>query len=569
MKNKNREKIDNFNSFTEFMDNILNIVLSKLPIILSLIAVIVSWIMENIIAIICILVTTIIFIIYIIVEKSRKIKGTFAVSAFIFCKEENQLLLYRSENEAYKGKNFYVQPSIFYKKKKTKKNKGILQTPYEKLADYLNDELGIYLVHLQPITLQPLKYDFTNSNQILPAFLKNNEKQLIFNQKGNIDDVEESMHNYRNNEISLSPWLTIVEKNQDTLKSSKEQLHIDFYYVFYLNQKNNIKTEIETGRFKLVSREELSELIKNKQTHGDLLAIYDILVYAKNRIKPYPKISIVNCTFTCQKKTAYWRVTENCNCDCQYCFIGKAKSNDSVIIDDNIIQKVKEVIEKNDIKKLVISGGEPLLVKNLSEVVEEISKVNDSELSISICTNGLVKFSDFSRLSEITKFKKFVISVDGYDNDSYGKCKKNQEKKNLDDVIAFINAAKKQNIRVAINVILSQTLKEHFDEYISLLNTLKIDELSISTLIANNDRNRKAKNYLNNTSDIINFYNYIVNEKMEDLKFLEKIDFILPICSYSKVTNECEKNKNLMYISPDGIAIPGCTENSHANSDTE
>lgn len=557
-----KENVNFVYNFIEILKSLKEIILF---VFITVIPNIVGIFTKNIIIIVVILAATVIFLIcYIIVEKRKKVKGTFAVSAFIFYGKDNKLLLYRSENQSYKGKDFYVQPSIFYKKKKMGKEEAVLQTPYQKLLEYLNKELNIYIEHLQLASLQPVEYDLPLGNQKLSDFIAKNRSRIAMDKNANINDVENNMHNYRNNEISLSPWLTIVEKNPDTLKSSKEMLHIDFYYVFDLKYQNqNIKYNIKEGKFIFVSRKELSELIENRKTHGDLLAIYDILVYTKSKLKTYPKVSINNCTFTCKKKTAYWRITENCNCNCQYCFIVGNKVHAEVRVSEDIVQRVIDIIENNNIEKLVISGGEPLLVENLTDIVSEISSANSAELKISICTNGLLELTDIERLSEIPQFEKFVVSIDGYDQNTYGKYKKltkSGKGAGINKVKSFIDKVRKQNIIVAANIILSHDLKKSLDQYIQLLHELDVNELSISTLITNNDRNQNNNRYLRSINEIMDFYNYIINEKMDDCSFLDKLDFIVPSCTYLGENCECGNNGKLMYISPEGIAQKGCTE---------
>ena len=535
--------------------------------VMGLIATVTGFITKNIIvfhiiAILAVVLAVVFLVLKFAYSNKNKVKGTFAVSAFIFTEKDTKLLLFRDDNKNQDkdGNAFYVQPSITYKKRFQKRKGENLQTPYEVIFSYLTDKL--YFEHLKPISNVPLKYEWREGKQKISTFLTDNEEKLYDNAKKK-QTVEENMFNYRDNCISLSPLLSTVENNPDTLKDSKEPLHIDFYYAFQLMQINkDINKGLQSGKYKLVSRGELEELIVKQQVHGDLLAIYDILLYTVNKIKPRPQISINNCTFTCRRKTAYWRITEKCNCNCQYCFLDNRKTEDRSNVSEEVINKVIEIIEKQEVEKLVISGGEPLLVENLLYVVQRISNANVPNLKISICTNGLIEFTDFGKLAKEEKFEKFVVSVDAHNREIYGRYKKDIRNKSADygKLLNFIRNAKKNNIRIAANVILSYSLKKYFNDYVKFINDERIEELSISILIGNNDNNKNLKMYIKKMSEILDFYNMILNEKVKEFDHLEKLDFIMPSCVFSNGECECIENKKLIYISQEGTMTIGCAE---------
>ena len=421
--------------------------------------------------------------------------------------------------------------------------------------------------HLTPISSLPLEYDHQWVEQKLSNFISRN-KEVLFPQYG-LSDVESAMRKYQNNEISLSPLLTIVEKNPDALKSSGEKFHIDFYFAFRLNEISPaLKSELENGKFKVVSRVELTNMLDNRETHGDLLAIYDILHYLDTKSKVHPKVQINNCTFSCRKKTAYWRITKSCNCNCNYCFIEENKTDDVVEIDDNTIDKVIQVIETRDIEKLVISGGEPLLVDNLVDIIKKINDSVSGKLEISVCTNGVADFFDFEKLSKISKFEKFVVSIDGYDQNTYGKYKKIKINGNvkklrpaqLGQVKQFIKSSQQYGINVAVNTIISKDLVQFIDKYIELYNDIGIEELSFSKLITNNKKNSKTTNFITEVGEVLKFYNMVLNDKIEKFYHVKGLDFIIPSCTYSTAECECLKKKQLYYIDPNGNLTEGCVE---------
>ena len=512
---------------------------------------------------ICFLVIIIMVLLFVCQKKQNlKIRGSFAVSAVILYEKDNKILLCKANGKAKGGKeSFYMQPSMRYKKTAENSEERDLKTPYEKIQEYLNETL--YTPHLEFVQSDPLEYEVSNGKQKISAFLEANKK-IIYDQKQvNIKNVEDNMYNYRNNEITYSPSLTIVEKNPETLHISKEPFHIDMYYIFKLKMiSQSLQDKIDEGEFKLIDRDGLEQLVNDQQTHGDLLAIYDTVVCIVNGKKPRPRIRINTCTFSCKKKTAYWRITENCNCNCQYCFIPNKKKNISVEIDDNLIDKIVSVIDLEKIEKLVISGGEPFLVKNLLHVVKKISESSGSNLKISICSNGLLDPPPLDELVKINKFEKFVISLDGYNQSMFSKFKKGtgSNNKELDKVKKFIIDAQENNIKVAVNVIITSTLIADFDGYIKIINQLGIKELSLSAMIPPTGKKNIDKRFVDEPKRIFDFFNDIINNKLGTFEKLEKLDLIYPQCVYSNQKCSYKNSKLLMYISPDGTLTHGCNE---------
>lgn len=562
--NEKKDTLDILSKSTSIVEGIINIIKQVRFIVPYFFTVVVPTIVglvsKNIILTILVVIGAVVVLILLSVLMGKmykgRVKGTFAVSAFILYGRENKLLLFRKEA----NEEFYVQPSLTYKTRYGYHWEDKLETPYKIIMDYLNKYL--YMEHLHLINGTALKYDYRNGEQKLSNFLRDNATKL-YNRKFNQNSVEDSMYNYRNNGISPSPLLTVVENNQDTLKNSKEPVHIDFYYAFQLEQKNrNINKGLTEKNYKLVSREELEKMIEEKKTHGDLLAVYDILLFAVNRIKARPEVRINDCTFTRRKKTAYWRITESCNCNCEYCFLAQNKTESVSSVGEEVIERVINIIEENDIEKLVISGGEPLLVSNLCEIVNKVSKAQVDNLKISICTNGLIEFENFDQLMKNKQFEKFVVSLDGHSQETYGKFKRkvNRKPAEFKKVLQFIQRARENNIRVAINVILSHMLKKNIDDYIRIINECAVEELSISTLIPNNARNKGTSKYLSKMSEIFEFYNQMVNEKVNKFECLEKLDFIVPNCVFSNGKCDSMEKGNLFYISPDGKKILGCAE---------
>ncbi len=102
-------------------------------------------------------------------------------------------------------------------------------------------------------------------------------------------------------------------------------------------------------------------------------------------------------------------VTRCCNLDCMHCFRGNAQNSSmSTETINNILGSV------NEISKLVLSGGEPLLaIRQLNDVADMIHSYGIKVDEIAIITNGTVLNSDIIRALEKLQMvcKKISIKV--------------------------------------------------------------------------------------------------------------------------------------------------------------
>jgi MoaA/NifB/PqqE/SkfB family radical SAM enzyme len=120
-------------------------------------------------------------------------------------------------------------------------------------------------------------------------------------------------------------------------------------------------------------------------------------------------------------------LTFDCNCNCSFCLVpyykknlksDELKKNDWIRLIDQFCEKTSEVKKR----RVKITGGEPLLLPYLSELLEYI-KAKDSSIVIDITTNAFLL--DDSFLSKSAKnLDKISISIDSFNNDTITKSKR-------------------------------------------------------------------------------------------------------------------------------------------------
>ncbi|MBM0636488.1 GTP 3',8-cyclase MoaA [Campylobacter sp. VicNov18] len=170
------------------------------------------------------------------------------------------------------------------------------------------------------------------------------------------------------------------------------------------------------------------------------------------------------------RKINYLRisVTQKCNFRCLYCmpkipFDYQPKEN--LLSFEELFLFVKASIDKG-IEKIRITGGEPLLRKDLSAFIKMISDYK-KDIDLAITTNGFL-LKDFAKDLKNAGLKRLNISLDTLDSK---KAKILAQKDVLDSVLAGINEALNRGLKVKLNTVALKNLNDK--ELIALLEFAK------------------------------------------------------------------------------------------------
>jgi len=145
-------------------------------------------------------------------------------------------------------------------------------------------------------------------------------------------------------------------------------------------------------------------------------------------------------------------VTDRCDLRCQYCmsekmsFLPKA---DLLTLEE--LAKISNRFIDFGVEKIRISGGEPLVRKDIMELFAQLSPRLDQDLSeLTLTTNGtqLSKFAD--RLASLG-VQRINLSLDSLDPDVFSKLTRRDV---LSQVLDGIQAAKEAGLKVKINTVL-------------------------------------------------------------------------------------------------------------------
>ncbi len=190
-----------------------------------------------------------------------------------------------------------------------------------------------------------------------------------------------------------------------------------------------------------------------------------------------------------KRKIDYLRisVTDRCDLRCTYCM-----AEDVTFLPRQEVLSIEEIIKLTDIfnelgvKKFRLTGGEPLVRKNIVSIIEHLNNLKNQGkiLEHTLTTNG----TNLSRYASILKkngVERINVSLDSLNTESYRNITKWGD---LNKVLNGIEVAKQEGIKIKINTVLTQNFndkeifdildwckKNHFD--ISLIEIMPIGDI--------------------------------------------------------------------------------------------
>ncbi len=168
-------------------------------------------------------------------------------------------------------------------------------------------------------------------------------------------------------------------------------------------------------------------------------------------------------------------ITDRCNLRCTYCMpeegIKLLRHEDILSYDE--IKEFTEVAVSKGVKKVRITGGEPLVRKGVVTLVGMISEITGIS-DLSITTNGIL-LKQFAHELKAAGLKRVNISLDTIDPERFKVVTRNG---NITDVLEGIKAAKDAGLLpVKINCVIKKSKEE--PEAIAVTRFCKENDLEI------------------------------------------------------------------------------------------
>lgn len=201
-------------------------------------------------------------------------------------------------------------------------------------------------------------------------------------------------------------------------------------------------------------------------------------------------------------------VTDLCNLRCKYCMPEsgvKSLCHSDILSIEEIVEIVK-VASKNGIKKIRLTGGEPLVRRGFINLCKQISEINEIE-DIAITTNG-VHLKDMADELFENKVRRINFSLDTLVKEKYNDItRRNDFDKTMESLFYVI----KKGFKVKINVVLIGGFNDdEIQDFVNLANEYELEVRFIELMQIGETANWSKDKFVSNK---------IVLEKVPELEF--------------------------------------------------
>lgn len=166
-------------------------------------------------------------------------------------------------------------------------------------------------------------------------------------------------------------------------------------------------------------------------------------------------------------------VTTRCNLRCKYCMPegGIEDIGHTNVLTLEEIARVVRIAALGGVRKIRLTGGEPLVRKNITTLIKEIAKISAIE-DIAMTTNGVL-FADMAEELQEAGLKRVNFSLDSLDSarfkyiTSYGK---------IGDVFRSISKAMELGVSpIKINTVIMKGINDHeIINFVELAKTMPL-----------------------------------------------------------------------------------------------
>ncbi len=158
-------------------------------------------------------------------------------------------------------------------------------------------------------------------------------------------------------------------------------------------------------------------------------------------------------------------VTDRCNFRCTYCMPKEVFNSSYEFLrrDDLLsfeeITRIAKVFAEIGVKKIRLTGGEPLLRKNIAVLIEQLCNIDGIE-DISLTTNGVLLTEKMAQQLKDSGLQRITVSLDALDDETFKTI--SDVSFHVDKVIDAIEIADSVGLSpVKVNMVVKKGVNEH------------------------------------------------------------------------------------------------------------
>ncbi|PGS78516.1 GTP 3',8-cyclase MoaA [Bacillus cereus] len=155
-------------------------------------------------------------------------------------------------------------------------------------------------------------------------------------------------------------------------------------------------------------------------------------------------------------------VIDRCNFRCTYCMPAEVFGADYAFLKDEFlltfdeIERLVKLFIKMGVKKIKLTGGEPLLRENLPKLIERLTKL-EGLMDIGLTTNGILLVKQAQALKD-AGLQRVNVSLDAIEDDIFQKI--NGRNVNTKPVLNGIEAARAAGLEVKVNMVVKKGMND-------------------------------------------------------------------------------------------------------------
>lgn len=170
-------------------------------------------------------------------------------------------------------------------------------------------------------------------------------------------------------------------------------------------------------------------------------------------------------------------ITDRCNFRCPYCMPEQPRwlPASQLLRAEQIAALAKVFVEHHGIEAIRVTGGEPLLNKQLPEILQRLNALRAAGLQRLSLTSNAARLAALAQVLIDSGVDDLNISLDSLDSEQFRRLSRGRY--GLADVLAGIHAARRVGLPVKINAVIIRDYNE--DQVLPLLRWAMAEDLEL------------------------------------------------------------------------------------------